>query len=49
MQEDFTASGEMLMNGSVKLQQAFAATGNADGMRYFKDFASRMYFMEAVE
>ena len=48
-QEDFTASGEMLMNGSVKLQQAFAATGNADGMRYFKDFASRMYFMEVVE
>ena len=48
-QEDFVATGEMLMNGSVKLQQAFSATGNADGMRYFKDFASRMYFMEAVE
>ena len=48
-QEDFTATGEMLMNGSVKLQQAFSATGNADGMRYFKDFASRMYFMEAIE
>ena len=47
--EDFTATGEMLMNGSVKLQQAFSATGNADGIRFFKDFASRMYFMEAVE
>ena len=47
--EDFTATGEMLMNGSVKLQQAFSATGNADGIRFFKDFASRMYFMEAID
>ena len=47
--EDVVASGELLMNGSVKLKQAFSATGMADDLRYFKDFASRMYFMEAVQ
>ena len=39
----------MLMNGSVKLKQGFGATGYADDIRFFKDFASRMYFMEEVE
>ena len=47
--EDCIATGEMLMNGSVKLKQGFAATGYADDIRFFKDFASRMYFMEALE
>ena len=47
--EDCVATGQMLMNGSVKLKQAFAATGYADDIRFFKDFSSRMYFMEAIE
>lgn len=47
--EDCVATGEMLMNGSVKLKQGFGATGYADDIRFFKDFASRMYFMEEVE
>ena len=46
--EDCVASGEVLMNGSVKLSQGFAATGYSEGVRFFKDFASRMYFMEEV-
>ena len=47
--EDCMATGEMLMNGSVKLKQGFSATGYADDIRFFKDFSSRMYFMEAIE
>ena len=47
--EDCIATGEMLMNGSVKLKQGFSATGYADDIRFFKDFASRMYFMEEAE
>ena len=47
--EDCVATGELLMNGSVKLKQGFGATGYADDIRFYKDFASRMYFMEAVE
>ena len=47
--EDCVATGSMLMNGSIKLKQGFGATGYADDVRFFKDFASRMYFMEAIE
>ena len=48
-QEDCMATGEMLMNGSVKLKQGFGATGYADDIRFFKDFSSRMYFMQAID
>ena len=47
--EDCVATGRILMDGSVKLKQGFGATGYADDIRFFKDFASRMYFMEEVE
>ena len=33
----------------MKLKQGFAATGYADDVRFFQDFASRMYFMEEIE
>jgi alpha-galactosidase len=33
----------------VKLKQGFAATGYAQDVRFFQDFASRMYFMEEIE
>ena len=46
--EDCIATGEVLMNGSVKLKQGFGATGYADGIRFYKDFSSRMYFMEEI-
>ena len=38
-----------LMRGGVKLKQGFGGTGYKDDIRFFSDFASRMYFMEAVE
>ena len=47
--EDYIASGMALMRGGVKLKQGFGGTGYKDDIRFFADFASRMYFMEAVE
>ena len=47
--EDCVASGKLLMDGGVKLKQNFGATGYAEDIRFTTDFASRMYFMEAVE
>ena len=46
--EDYTAPGSVLMRG-VKLKSAFAGTGYDENTRFFSDFASRMYFIEAVE
>ena len=45
--EDVTASGAMLMYAGVKLKQAFAATGYDERVRFYPDFFSRLYFMEA--
>ena len=47
--EDVRAYGDTLMYGGVRLKQAFAATGYNSEVRYFPDFASRMYFMEKEE
>lgn len=47
--EDLQAYGDELMYAGVKLKQAFAATGYNEEVRFFPDFASRMYFMEAVK
>lgn len=44
--ESYISSGGVLMHSGVKLKQAFAATGYDENVRYFQDFASRMYFME---
>ena len=46
--EDCTAPGETLMAG-VKLKQGFSGTGYDETVRYFGDFSSRLYFMEAAE
>jgi alpha-galactosidase len=46
--EDYQAPGSVLMGG-VKLSGGFAGTGYDEHTRFFPDFASRMYFMEAVE
>lgn len=45
--EEYTLTGEMLMNAGVKLKQAFSATGYSDEVRYYPDFASRIYFMDS--
>ena len=42
-----TASGALLMHAGVKLAPAFAATGYDERVRFFPDFFSRLYFMEA--
>ena len=47
--EDLTAYGDTLMYGGVKLCQSFGGTGYSEQVRYFQDFASRIYFMEALE
>ena len=46
--EEFTAKGSVLMRG-VGLSQAFCGSGFNDQVRLFPDFASRMYFMMAVD
>jgi alpha-galactosidase len=46
--EDYTASGSLLMAG-VKLSPGFSGTGYNEKVRFWTDFSSRMYFMEAVE
>lgn len=47
--EDYRVCGDTLMYGGVRLKQAFAATGYSEEVRHFPDFASRLYFMEAME
>lgn len=48
-EESYIVRGDILMNAGVALKQAFSGTGFNDNVRMFPDFASRMYFMEAVE
>lgn len=45
--EDYTAYGDVLMSG-VKLKSAFCGTGYDENTRFFKDFESRLYFMEEI-
>lgn len=47
--EDYELYGDVLMYGGVHLQPSFGGTGYKEGMRIFKDFDSRLYFMEAEE
>ena len=46
--EDAYVSGALLCGSGIKLKGAFTATGYSEEVRLFKDFASRMYFMEEV-
>lgn len=45
--EDFYAYGDALMYGGVHLKPAFGGTGYSSEVRFYQDFASRLYFMEA--
>ena len=47
--EDYVAYGDTLMYSGVKLKQGFSATGYNENVRFFQDFATRLYFMEEVE
>ncbi len=47
--EDVTVSGSVLMKAGVKLAPAYGGTGFNEQSRYFQDFGSRLYFMEAVD
>lgn len=47
--EDCLVCGDELMYHGVKLKAAFASTGYSDQVRFFQDFGSRIYFMEAKE
>jgi len=47
--EDAYLFGDRLMNSGFKLKQAFGGTGFNSKTRIYKDFASRLYFMEAEE
>ena len=47
--EDFISYGDTLMYGGVKLKPGFSANGYNQNVRFFPDFASRMYFMEVLD
>lgn len=47
--EDYVVSGMQLNNAGVRLSQAFGGTGYEGNTRLYQDFASRMYFCEAVD
>ena len=47
--EEATLYGDALMGVGKNLKQGFAASGFNDQVRVMTDFASRLYFMEAVE
>lgn len=47
--DDYTAKGSVLMGAGVALRQQFSGTGYNENVRLFPDFASRMYFIEAVD
>jgi alpha-galactosidase len=47
--EDYTAYGDALMYAGVRLKQNFCGTGFNENVRFYQDFAARVYFMEKVE
>lgn len=44
--EEYHVNGDLLMEAGVSLLQAFVTTGYSEFVRFFPDFASRIYFME---
>ena len=47
--EDITAYGDVFMEAGINLKSGFGGTGYDDRVRFFPDYASRLYFMEKVE
>ena len=44
--EEYRVSGALLAHAGVALLPAFSSAGLPEGVRFFPDFGSRMYFME---
>lgn len=47
--EDYKVSGLTLNNAGIKLKQSFGGTGYNQETRAYQDYASRLYYFEAVE
>lgn len=47
--ENYHLRGDALMYAGIRLEQAFCGAGYYEGIRFFGDFASRIYFMESEE
>lgn len=47
--EDVYMYGDALMYAGVRLSPAYGGTGYNSEVRFFPDFASRIYFMESKE
>jgi alpha-galactosidase len=47
--EEAIVSGRLLMQAGIKLSPAYAGSGYNEKTRYFADYSSRLYFMEALE
>ncbi len=47
--EEHVMYGDAMMFGGIHLKSAFSGNGYDDSVRFYPDFASRMYFMEKIE
>ena len=47
--EEHTMSGSAINNAGIHIRSAFASAGYDDTLRFYPDFASRIYFYEALE
>ncbi len=45
--EEYHLTGSVLNHAGIRLKQAFGATGYNENTRFYPDFATRMYFIEA--
>lgn len=46
--EEYVLGGDILMKAGVNLRQPYGGTGYNDQVRYFPDYASRLYFVEEI-
>ena len=47
--EEHVVPGSLLMRIGIKLRPAFSGTGFDEGVRYFQDYAARLYYVEAQD
>ncbi|MBR2524313.1 MAG: alpha-galactosidase [Clostridiales bacterium] len=47
--EEHTMYGDAIMNAGIHLKSAFAAVGYNDNVRFYQDYASRIYTITSVE
>ncbi len=46
--EEYTGYGDAFMHGGISLKPGFSGTGYSEEVRFFNDFASRIYFIEKI-